>query len=139
MDHDICELVELARFEPAGFVDLGKLAKEIGMKNHGLRGLAAVVLGFRIPKTARTSNWAKDTLTPAQIKYAATDAWIGRELYKKIQQEGSLSEAEASPSGAEPLWGGASPAHFNDGRWTTVRFALLRLSSLSVIICVINR
>ena len=89
LDYDIRELTKLARFEPAGFVDLGKLAKEIGMKNHGLRGLAAVVLGFRIPKTVRTSNWAKDTLTPAQIKYAATDAWIGRELYKKIKQEGS--------------------------------------------------
>ena len=85
LDYDIRELTKLARFEPAGFVDLGKLAKKIGMKNHGLRGLAAVVLGFRIPKTARTSNWAKDTLTPAQIKYAATDAWVGRELYKKIQ------------------------------------------------------
>ena len=85
LDYDIRELTKLARFEPAGFVDLGKLAKKIGMKNHGLRGLAAVVLGFRIPKTARKSNWARNTLTPAQIKYAATDAWIGRELYKKIQ------------------------------------------------------
>ena len=85
LDYDISELTKLARFEPAGFVDLGKLAKEIGMKNHGLRGLAAVVLEFRIPKTARTSNWARNTLTPAQIKYAATDAWVGRELYKKIQ------------------------------------------------------
>lgn len=90
LDHDISELTKLARFEPAGFVDLGKLAKEIGMKNHGLRGLAAVVLGFRIPKTACKSNWARNTLTPAQIKYAATDAWIGRELYKKIQQKGAI-------------------------------------------------
>ncbi|MBU4561442.1 3'-5' exonuclease domain-containing protein 2 [bacterium] len=95
LDYDISELIKLARFEPAGFVDLGKLAKEIGMKNHGLRGLSAVVLGFRIPKTARKSNWAKDTLTPAQIKYAATDAWIGRELYKKIQQEGSEMKSSA--------------------------------------------
>ena len=86
LHYDISELKKLARFKPAGFVDLGKLAKEIGMKNHGLRGLAAVVLGFRIPKTACKSNWARNTLTPAQIKYAATDAWIGRELYKKIQR-----------------------------------------------------
>ena len=90
LHYDISELTKLARFKPAGFVDLGKLAKEIGMKNHGLRGLAAVVLGFRIPKTACKSNWARNTLTPAQIKYAATDAWIGRELYKKIRHKSSV-------------------------------------------------
>lgn len=87
LDYDISELTKLARFEPAGFVDLGEMAEEVGLKNHGLRGLTAVLLGFRIPKTARTSNWAKDTLTPAQIKYAATDAWVGRKLYKKLLEK----------------------------------------------------
>ena len=86
LDYDISELKKLAHFKPAGFVDLGKLAKRAGIKNYGLRGLAAVLLGFRLSKTAKQSNWAKDTLTPEQIRYAATDAWVGREVYKKIYQ-----------------------------------------------------
>ena len=54
---------------------------------YGLRGLAAVLLGFRIAKGAQTSNWANDQLTPQQIRYAATDAWVGRELYLAMSQE----------------------------------------------------
>jgi ribonuclease D len=81
LDYDISELNKLARFKAAGFADLGKLAKKAGVKNHGLRGLAAVYLGFRIAKGVQTSNWARDVLTRQQIQYAATDAWVGRELY----------------------------------------------------------
>lgn len=86
LDYDISELNKLARFTPAGFIDLGKVAKGADIKNHGLRGLSAVLLGFRISKSAQKSNWAKDRLTPAQIKYAATDAWVGRELYLRLRQ-----------------------------------------------------
>ena len=88
LDYDVSELTKLARFKPAGFVDLGGLAEKAGIENRGLRGLTALLLGFRIPKGTRTSNWGKDTLTPGQIKYAATDAWVGRELYKKLRNQG---------------------------------------------------
>lgn len=85
--YDIRELKKLADFQAAGFVDLGDLAKRTGIKNHGLRGLAAVVLGFRISKGAQTSNWASAVLAPHQIQYAATDAWVGRQLYLAMRQE----------------------------------------------------
>ncbi len=86
LDYDIRELVKMAHFKAAGFMDLGDLAKKAGIKNHGLRGLAAVLLGFRISKGAQTSNWAKDVLDPHQIQYAATDAWVGRKLYLALEQ-----------------------------------------------------
>jgi ribonuclease D len=86
LNYDIAELRNVAQFEPAGFVDIGNLAKKHGIQNHGLRGLAAVLLGFRISKSAKTSNWASNDLTPSQIIYAATDAWVGRELYLEIQK-----------------------------------------------------
>lgn len=54
--------------------------------NHGLCGLASLLLEFRVSKNSQTSNWAKETLTRAQIEYAATDAWVGRELYHKLQR-----------------------------------------------------
>ena len=84
--HDLRELKQLTPFAQAGFVGLGKMSKEKGIKNHGLRGLAAVVLGLRISKSAQTTNWAKDELTQSQIRYAATDAWVGRELYLKLSR-----------------------------------------------------
>lgn len=86
LDYDIKELKKLAPFQAGGFVDLGDLAKKREIKNHGLRGLAAVLLGFRISKGAQTSNWAADTLAPHQISYAATDAWVGRQLYLALQE-----------------------------------------------------
>jgi ribonuclease D len=81
LDYDIRELKKLSHFKAAGFMDLGNLAKKAGIKNHGLRGLAAVFLSIRISKGAQTSNWSKDVLTRQQIQYAATDAWVGRKLY----------------------------------------------------------
>ena len=85
LDYDIRELKKLSHFEAAGLTDLGNLAKKAGIKNHGLRGLASVLLGFRISKGVKTSNWAKDILTPQQILYAATDAWVGHRLYPAIE------------------------------------------------------
>lgn len=86
LDYDIRELNKMSSFKAAGFVDLGDIAKKANIKNHGLRGLAAVLLGFRISKGAQTSNWAKDVLAPHQVQYAATDAWVGRKLYLTLEQ-----------------------------------------------------
>lgn len=86
MDRDVKELNKLAPFKPAGFVDVGQLAKQAGCMDSGLRGLAARLLGFRVSKNCQTSNWAQKTLTRAQIEYAATDAWVGRELYHRLQE-----------------------------------------------------
>jgi len=44
-------------------------------------------LRFRISKQAQTSNWNIKTLSKKQIIYAATDAWVGRELYFKFMKE----------------------------------------------------
>lgn len=94
-DRDVQELNKLAPFTPAGFVDVGELAKKAGCTHHGLRGLATLLLGFRVSKSSQTSNWDRETLTPAQIQYAATDAWVGRELYEKLQS--LLPRATCSP------------------------------------------
>jgi len=81
---DLKELQAMTPFEPAGFVDLGVLAHQAGLPTCGLRTLAANLLGIRISKKAQRSNWAVPQLTPQQITYAATDAWISRELYLKL-------------------------------------------------------
>lgn len=78
---DMLALERLHPFVPGGAVDLAALARARGIKAQGLRSLAAALLGFRISKSAQCSNWEKDELSLRQIRYAATDAWVGRELY----------------------------------------------------------
>ena len=86
LSFDLTSLQAVQAFHPRGFIDLATVAKTKGIKHHGLRGLAAAVCGIRISKSARTSNWANSILTQQQIRYAATDAWIGREIYQHLVQ-----------------------------------------------------
>ncbi len=87
---DVAALRKLLEFKPAGFVDLGRISAKCRMQTHGLRNLAANLLGFRISKGAQCSNWAKQRLTPQQITYAATDAWVSREIYRRFRDLGVL-------------------------------------------------
>jgi ribonuclease D len=85
---DVSQLKRLFSFEAAGIVDIGHIARRHGNKQTGLRNLAALFLGWRIAKGAKTTNWSTPQLTPAQIGYAATDAWVSRELYLCFQRLG---------------------------------------------------
>ncbi|MBC8207001.1 MAG: 3'-5' exonuclease domain-containing protein 2 [Kiritimatiellales bacterium] len=87
---DVSELRKITNFEPAGFIELATCAKKARIKNLGLRGMAALLLGFRISKREQVSNWAKSELTDSQITYAATDAWLGREIYLHMDQLGLI-------------------------------------------------
>ena len=83
---DIRNLKKLFEFDERSVVDLGKVAKRHGLKQTGVRNLAGIFLGARIPKGAKTTNWAVRRLTPQQIAYAATDAWVCRELYLRFKE-----------------------------------------------------
>jgi len=82
---DIRYLKHVRKFEPEGFVDLQKLVKEYGIKSSGLKKLAAIVLGFRISKRQQVTNWEADQLSEEQKLYAATDAWVCHEIFKKLK------------------------------------------------------
>lgn len=81
---DLAALARIHPFIPASAIDLGKMAQKRGMPNHGLRTLAASLFGWRIAKGARCSNWDTRFLSHKQIDYAATDAWISREIYLEL-------------------------------------------------------
>ena len=87
---DLRQLKLLFPFDAQRVVDPGTIASRHGLSQTGLRNLAAIFLGFRIPKGNRTSNWAAQRLNPAQITYAATDAWACRELYLHFEHAGML-------------------------------------------------
>ena len=82
---DIRSLHALRRFRPGGFVDLQQLAPEWGIEEKSLRKLSAIVLGKRVSKAQRLSNWEAAQLTEKQMRYAATDAWICPEIYRTLQ------------------------------------------------------
>ena len=87
VDRDLIELMFLVPFDPCSFIDLGDVARDRGIPHHGLRGLAAMFLSSRISKGARTSDWGRDRLSRSQISYAATDAWIGLQLFKRFEKK----------------------------------------------------
>jgi len=88
---DIQELRELSEFQPEGFVDLGISAKNSGIQHHGLRGLAALMLEYRVSKSAKLTNWEKENLPAHALQYAATDAWMGMMIYKAMKKTGRVS------------------------------------------------
>ena len=83
---DIRGLQKLHDFKPASFVDLQKVGCEWGIRDKAVKKMAAIILGFRISKTQQLSNWEAETLSESQCKYAATDAWVCREMYLKLLQ-----------------------------------------------------
>lgn len=78
---DIKGLQKLSPFKAGGFVEIAELAKSHEIIKLGLRSLTGIMLGKRLSKKAQLSNWAINRLSTAQMEYAATDAWIGLELY----------------------------------------------------------
>lgn len=90
---DVKELRAMEDFRPAGFVEVSELTRQLGYENRGLRALAALLLGGRISKAAQVTNWAREKLDEKQIRYAATDAWISREIYLR-----AVAEQEKDPA-----------------------------------------
>ena len=81
---DIRILQKLNYFEPNSFIGLQKFVKQYNIENNGMKKLAAIVLKSRISKSQQLSNWENETLTQAQLSYAATDAWICYKIYKAL-------------------------------------------------------
>lgn len=84
INDDIKALCCLTNFKPGGFVEIQEKVKDFEIENFGLKKLSGLLLGFRISKAQQTSNWEAEQLTEAQLKYAATDAWVSLEIYNRL-------------------------------------------------------
>ena len=87
---DFSRLHCLNNGKPANFVDLQTIAKRYGILELGLQKMFAIVFGQKISKSQQLSNWENAVLTPAQQRYAATDAWAALQIYKRLKQEKPL-------------------------------------------------
>ena len=94
---DIRGLQKLRDFKAAGFVDLQKIVWEWGIRDKAVKKMSAIILGYRISKTQQLSNWEADMLSEQQCKYAATDAWVCREMYLKLMKSEKNPLVETDP------------------------------------------
>lgn len=84
---DIRRLNELCKFKQGGFYDLSAEMKKKGLVQSGARALTARYLGRKLVKSSQKTNWALSKLTPRQLEYAATDAWICLQLIDYVKND----------------------------------------------------
>lgn len=96
---DIRGLQRLRDFRADGFVDLQKIVCEWGIRDKSVKKMAAIILGIRISKTQQLSNWEAEKLSDSQCMYAATDAWVCREMYLELMR----SERNPLPLAEPPV------------------------------------
>ncbi len=92
---DIKGLQKYNHFTPASFVDLQKIVWEYGISDKSVKKMSAIIIGFKISKAQQLSNWEAEALSESQEKYAATDAWVCREMYIRLMD----SEKNPLPQG----------------------------------------
>ena len=81
---DVRGLQKYAAFKPKGFVDLQSKVWEYGIRDKSVKKMTAIILGVKISKAQQLSNWEAEHLSESQLRYAATDAWVCREMYMKL-------------------------------------------------------
>ncbi|HAQ20062.1 MAG TPA: 3'-5' exonuclease [Prolixibacteraceae bacterium] len=84
---DIKSLQKLNHFKPGGFIELQDHVKDFGIQDFSLKKISGIVLGCRISKSQRVTNWEAADLTEAQQVYAATDAWISHRIFESLNQQ----------------------------------------------------
>lgn len=70
--------------QPHNVVELQKIAPRLGIEDMSLQKLCANILGEYISKRQQLTNWEADSLSEAQKRYAATDAWACLRLQDSI-------------------------------------------------------
>ena len=82
---DIRGLQKLNDFDANGFLELQDYVSNFGIESFSLKKLSAIVLNFRISKRQQVSNWEASELSPGQLRYAATDAWVSLKIFEKLK------------------------------------------------------
>mgnify|MGYP001162268172 CR=1 FL=1 len=87
LKNDLSGLKKITNFQECNFLDLNVLALQKGFKSIGAVKLTIMLLGCRISKRQRLSDWSADQLTSAQIEYAAIDAWICPKILQSFKSK----------------------------------------------------
>jgi ribonuclease D len=82
-------IIAKLQIEPAGLIDLNQVFHQRGWRRDmGVKAAVAVTYGRRFIKSkkAATSNWSAQTLSTAQLVYAANDAWAALRVYQALEE-----------------------------------------------------
>ena len=85
--NDLLGLKKIKQFKDSNFLDLNSLAIKKGFKSIGAVKLSIMLLGYRISKQQRLSDWSVNQLTKFQLSYAAIDAWICPKILEAFQEK----------------------------------------------------
>jgi len=84
LNDDFHQLMKLGLSTTGGFIDLQKYVKQFYISDNSLSRIYAILFGQRISKGQRLTNWEAQTLTEAQINYAALDAIACLRIYEYL-------------------------------------------------------
>ena len=72
--------------EEGNWIELQDYVSRFGIDDRSLQKIYANLFGKKISKAQRLTNWEAETLTEAQMLYAATDAWACVKIYKRLAE-----------------------------------------------------
>jgi ribonuclease D len=84
--HDDKKLWQDYRVAMDGIEDLLPYARNCGFSRASLSFLSEAVLGMALDKDPARSAWDDRYLTLSQVTYAATDAWVTREIWIELSK-----------------------------------------------------
>ena len=101
----------------------------------GVKAAVAVVLGRRLTKSKSmtTSNWARVSLLPAQILYAANDAYAALMVYRVLEAQGLAGPRRAAVDEVRTVPGLALPTISTEENRLALERANAHFSHLSSI------
>ena len=88
--------------EEGNWIELQDYVPRFGIEDRSLQKLYANLFGKKISKAQRLTNWEAETLTEAQMLYAATDAWACVKIYKRLAEMEETGEYEVVRENQEP-------------------------------------
>jgi len=96
---DIIGLQKISRFSPKHFIDLQSIVADYGIRDKSVKKMTAIILGIKISKAQQLSNWEAERLSDSQQRYAATDAWVCREMYLRLMasEKNPLTPEQLNP------------------------------------------
>ena len=89
---DFHQLTRICDVHPAGFVELQQLVKQYSITDMSLQKIYAILFQQKISKGQQLTNWEAPTLTDAQQRYAAIDAWACLHIYEYLQADTFVPE-----------------------------------------------
>ncbi|MGM9802591.1 MAG: 3'-5' exonuclease [Muribaculaceae bacterium] len=81
LNNDVMALRRIADVTPQGFIDLQQLVSKYCITDMSLQRIYAILFDKKISKSQRLTNWEATSLTSAQLRYAALDAYACLQIY----------------------------------------------------------